>query len=83
MVNAPTWQLADSHRRRAPRRSSRYCLYAWSPTAATSPSITGWCNGNLLRIDKVFDLADAATAHRSLEQGHTRGKLVLNVAEQI
>lgn len=32
-------------------------------------------------IDRVFDLADAAAAHRSLEEGHTRGKLVLRVSD--
>ncbi|GAA1935488.1 NADP-dependent oxidoreductase [Microbacterium aoyamense] len=32
-------------------------------------------------IDKVFDLADAASAHRSLEEGHTRGKIVLRVSD--
>ncbi|MFG6504638.1 NADP-dependent oxidoreductase [Microbacterium sp. P05] len=32
-------------------------------------------------IDSVFDLADAAAAHEQLENGHTRGKLVLQVSE--
>jgi NADPH:quinone reductase-like Zn-dependent oxidoreductase len=32
-------------------------------------------------VDRVFELAEAADAHRVLEEGHTRGKLVLNVAE--
>lgn len=32
-------------------------------------------------IDRVFDLADAAAAHRQLEDGHTRGKLVLRVSD--
>ena len=32
-------------------------------------------------IDRVFDLADAASAHRHLEEGHTRGKLVLRVSD--
>ncbi len=32
-------------------------------------------------IDRVFDLADAAAAHRHLEDGHTRGKLVLRVSD--
>lgn len=32
-------------------------------------------------IDTVFDLADAAAAHRQLEEGHTRGKLVLRVSD--
>ncbi|MFS0866645.1 NADP-dependent oxidoreductase [Microbacterium sp. 179-B 1A2 NHS] len=30
-------------------------------------------------VDRVFDLSDAAEAHRELERGHTRGKLVLSV----
>ncbi|MET0736102.1 MAG: NADP-dependent oxidoreductase [Microbacterium sp.] len=32
-------------------------------------------------IDKVFDLQDAAAAHRALEEGHTRGKIVLRVSD--
>lgn len=32
-------------------------------------------------IDKVFDLGDAAAAHRELEAGHTRGKIVLRVSD--
>lgn len=32
-------------------------------------------------VDRVFPLAEAAAAHRELEQGHTRGKIVLSVAE--
>jgi NADPH:quinone reductase-like Zn-dependent oxidoreductase len=32
-------------------------------------------------VDQVFDLEDAASAHRVIEEGHTRGKLVLKVAE--
>lgn len=32
-------------------------------------------------IDTVFDLTEAAAAHRQLEQGHTRGKLVLRVSD--
>ena len=31
-------------------------------------------------IDRVFDLDDAASAHRELELGHTRGKIVLQVS---
>jgi len=29
----------------------------------------------------VYDLADAARAHEALETGHTRGKMVLRVAD--
>lgn len=32
-------------------------------------------------VDRVFDLADAAAAHRELERGHTRGKVVLSIGE--
>jgi NADPH:quinone reductase-like Zn-dependent oxidoreductase len=32
-------------------------------------------------VDKVFDLKDAAAAHAELEQGHTRGKIVLRVSD--
>lgn len=31
-------------------------------------------------IDQVFDLREAAAAHRALEEGHTRGKIVLRVS---
>jgi len=33
--------------------------------------------GFALHVDRRFDLADAATAHRASEAGHTRGKLVV------
>ena len=32
-------------------------------------------------IDQVFDLKDAAAAHTQIEQGHTRGKIVLRVSD--
>jgi NADPH:quinone reductase-like Zn-dependent oxidoreductase len=32
-------------------------------------------------IDQVFDLADAPDAHRAIEAGHTRGKIVLRVSD--
>ncbi len=32
-------------------------------------------------IDQVFDLKDAGAAHAELEQGHTRGKIVLRVSD--
>jgi NADPH:quinone reductase-like Zn-dependent oxidoreductase len=32
-------------------------------------------------VDQVFDLDQAPTAHTSLETGHTRGKIVLKVAD--
>ena len=32
-------------------------------------------------VDHVFPLADVVDAHRQLERGHTRGKIVLAVGE--
>ena len=32
-------------------------------------------------VERVFDLADAAAAHAELEQGHTRGKIVLRISD--
>ncbi len=32
-------------------------------------------------VDRVFDLGEAGDAHRELERGHARGKIVLRVAE--
>jgi NADPH:quinone reductase-like Zn-dependent oxidoreductase len=32
-------------------------------------------------VDRVFDLTEAAAAHDALEQGHTRGKIVLKVCD--
>ncbi|GEP48541.1 NADP-dependent oxidoreductase [Microbacterium saccharophilum] len=32
-------------------------------------------------VDRVFDLSDAAAAHRELERGHSRGKIVLAVGD--
>ena len=32
-------------------------------------------------VDRVFDLDDAAAAHTALEEGHTRGKIVLRVSD--
>ena len=34
-----------------------------------------------VHVDQIFALSDAAEAHRALESGHTRGKIVLKVAE--
>jgi NADPH:quinone reductase-like Zn-dependent oxidoreductase len=34
-----------------------------------------------VHVDRVFELADGAEAHRELEQGHTRGKIVLRISD--
>ncbi len=84
LVNAPTgsWPtvIEDAH-----RLGIRATTYKVSPDASTLTIITRLINSGdvLVHVDEVFDLADAAAAHRALESGHTRGKLVLNVADQI
>ncbi len=34
-----------------------------------------------VRVDRIFELDQIAEAHRAVEQGHTRGKIVVKVAE--
>ena len=34
-----------------------------------------------VHVDRVFELADGAAAHRLIEQGHTRGKIVLRISD--
>ncbi len=57
--------------------------YRVSPDGATLTVIARMLQTGDLRvhIDEVFDLADVADAHRRIEGGHTRGKLVLAVSE--
>ncbi len=54
-----------------------------APDAATLAVISRLIDSGDLRVfvDQIFDLADAADAHRAIETGHTRGKIVLTVAE--
>ncbi|RKS93247.1 NADPH:quinone reductase-like Zn-dependent oxidoreductase [Microbacterium sp. AG790] len=33
-------------------------------------------------VDRVYDLGDAEAAHREIERGHTRGKIVLSVSDR-
>ncbi len=50
---------------------------------ATLTAITELIDNGELRVhvDREFPLAEAAAAHRLLEEGHTRGKLVLTITE--
>lgn len=56
--------------------------YRVSPDATALAVITRLIDSGDVRVyvDQVFDLADAAKAHDSLETGHTRGKMVLRVS---
>jgi NADPH:quinone reductase-like Zn-dependent oxidoreductase len=57
--------------------------YKVSPDGATLAVISRLLtSGDVrVRVDEVFELDKAADAHRSLETGHTRGKIVLKVAD--
>lgn len=83
IVNAPTgsWPtLVDD----ATAAGMRATTFKVAPDAASLAVIARLLDSGDLRVhvDRVFDLADAAAAHRHLELGHTRGKLVLRVAER-
>ncbi|WP_437184132.1 NADP-dependent oxidoreductase [Subtercola boreus] len=84
IINAPTgsWPsvIEDAH-----ALGLRATTYEVSPDAATLTIITRLINsGDVhVHIDEVFELSDAAEAHRRMEKGHTRGKLVINVAEHL
>jgi NADPH:quinone reductase-like Zn-dependent oxidoreductase len=36
-----------------------------------------------VNVDRVFPLESAAAAHEALEEGHTRGKIVLTVSDLV
>ncbi|MEA9986876.1 MULTISPECIES: NADP-dependent oxidoreductase [Subtercola] len=84
IVNAPTgsWPtlIPDAH-----ALGLRATTYKVSPDASTLTVISRLINSGdvLVHVDEVFDLADAAEAHRRIEEGHTRGKLVICLADQI
>ncbi len=54
-----------------------------APDARTLSVITRLIDDGSVRVhvDRVLDLADGAEAHRLVEAGHVRGKLVLRVAD--
>jgi NADPH:quinone reductase-like Zn-dependent oxidoreductase len=56
--------------------------YVWvRPSAAGLDALTALFDAGKLTVEiaQVFDLADAADAHRASETGHTRGKVVVRV----
>ncbi|MFC8797404.1 NADP-dependent oxidoreductase [Promicromonospora sp. NPDC057138] len=56
--------------------------YVWvRPSAAGLDALTALFDAGKLSVEvaQVFDLADAAAAHRASETGHTRGKVVVRV----
>lgn len=80
LVNIPTgsWPTFMQDARAAGKRATSYKV---APSAATLEVITRLIEAGDVRphVDQVFPLEQAADAHRSLETGHTRGKIVLSV----
>ncbi|MEO8908266.1 MAG: NADP-dependent oxidoreductase [Microbacteriaceae bacterium] len=81
LVNIPTgsWPNLMADAAAAGIRATGYKL---APDARTLATIAALIDVGDVRveIDTVFGLADAAAAHRALEAGHTRGKIVIAVA---
>jgi NADPH:quinone reductase-like Zn-dependent oxidoreductase len=83
LVNAPTgsWPTLMEEAAAAGVRATTYKVPA---DARVLDRITGFIEGGTVRvhIDRTFDLANGADAHRLLEEGHTRGKIVLQVSAE-
>ena len=81
LINAPTgsWPTMADEAEAAGIRSSSFKVAA---DARTLEQITALIEAGSVRvnIDQIFDLAEGADAHRALEAGHTRGKIVLRVS---
>lgn len=82
IVNGPTgsWPTMAEEAAAAGVRATGYRV---APDGSTLSIISRLLDAGDVKvhIDDVFDLADAGTAHTRIEEGHTRGKLVLRVAE--
>ena len=82
LVNAPTgsWPTMQEEAAAAGVRATSYKVPADGRVLETITALID--NGTVrVNIDQVFDLADGAAAHRALEGGHTRGKIVLRVTD--
>jgi len=82
IVNVPTgsWRGFAEEVAAAGVRGTGYRV---SPDGTTLSVISRLIDSGDVRVyvDQVFDLAEAAAAHEALETGHTRGKIVLRVAD--
>jgi NADPH:quinone reductase-like Zn-dependent oxidoreductase len=82
IVNVPTGSWPTFHEDAAAvgARASTYKVIPDGGALATISRLLA--SGSVqVYVDRVFDLADAAAAHRELEDGHTRGKIVLRVSD--
>ncbi|GAB3118975.1 NADP-dependent oxidoreductase [Glaciibacter psychrotolerans] len=83
LVNAPSgsWPTMADEAAAAGIRATHYKV---SPDARVLDEITTLIDAGVVRphVDAIFDLAEGAEAHRLIEQGHTRGKIVLRVSPE-
>lgn len=82
IVNAPggSWPTLREDAAAAGVRATGFQV---APDGSTLAVISRLLESGAVKVyvDRVFDLADAGEAHRAIESGHTRGKLVLKVAD--
>ena len=82
IVNGPggSWPTMAEEAAAAGMRATGFQV---APDGSTLAIISRLLDSGDVRVyvDRVFDLEDAAEAHRLIEQGHTRGKIVLKVSE--
>ena len=82
IVNVPTgsWPSFIADAAAAGMRATHFKL---APDGTTLASIAKLLDSGKVRVqvDRVFELAHLAEAHRALEEGHTRGKIVVTVSE--
>ncbi|MHA6669197.1 NADP-dependent oxidoreductase [Homoserinimonas sp. A447] len=83
IVNVPTgsWPTFQHDAEAAGMRATNYKV---SPDARVLQQITDLIEAGkvTVNIDRVYPLGEAAAAHRELEKGHTRGKIVLEVSAE-
>ncbi len=82
IINAPTGSW-DGFEAEATEAGMRATTFKVAPDASTLAVITRLIDSGDVRvhIDEIYPLSEAAEAHRALERGHTRGKLVLQVGD--
>jgi NADPH:quinone reductase-like Zn-dependent oxidoreductase len=82
IVNGPTgsWPTMMQDANAAGVRATGYRV---APDGTTLAVISRLLDAGDVRVhvDRVFELQDAAAAHEAIESGHTRGKIVLRVAD--
>jgi NADPH:quinone reductase-like Zn-dependent oxidoreductase len=83
LVNAPSgsWPTLAQDAAAAGVRATGYQV---TPDGSTLAVISRMLESGEVRVhvDRVFDLAEAAEAHRLIEAGHSRGKIVLQVSKE-